>query len=269
MTNDRINYGYFVDFQSVKSMENVGYITKLSFVEAAGLRPLLTAGKHVYLDSLSEFFTNARIEGNSIVSSVKGSSISISEITFQENFNLNSSGLSNIMDVSDETKENAWNILAGNFSYVSGSFEKMVLKKEFQVLCDIMAKHIENKSGDFGQVTKTKYCFLAAIVTNTVVNWSSILYHKPEEMVTKRNSNWGFGLVLSRILDKFGLQLEKPTLIHAFRILDSRTLIKQRGEGQGRRKGKRIEDGDTIVVEKIESKCQKRKTSVNVGEKQN
>ena len=92
-----------VNFDSVFSLEMPSFIAMFRSLEASGLRRFLGRSSMLFEADVRTFFQNASMDGSSIVSSVKGSDILITETLFSTFFELPSEGLTSFSEIPIDT----------------------------------------------------------------------------------------------------------------------------------------------------------------------
>ncbi|KZV29855.1 hypothetical protein F511_06707 [Dorcoceras hygrometricum] len=88
-----------VDFDSVLAMDEPGMVSMFQALVASGLQGFLGCSAVVYEEALVEFFANGRVRDGSVVSSVNGVIIEISEELFAETFELPVDGLGDLSEM--------------------------------------------------------------------------------------------------------------------------------------------------------------------------
>ncbi|KZV40593.1 hypothetical protein F511_09350 [Dorcoceras hygrometricum] len=121
-----INNAIQIYFESVYGMADAGMVQMFKALESSGLRGFLGCSSTIYEAALVEFFQNASVRDDKVVSTVQGKSIFISE----------------------ELKT---------------SCRKREMKFEFRLLNDILAKTVTVKAGSFDAVTHKRFLMMSAI----------------------------------------------------------------------------------------------------------
>ncbi|KZV16177.1 hypothetical protein F511_36235 [Dorcoceras hygrometricum] len=112
----------------------------------------------IFETALIEFYENASVRDDKVVSTVRGKLVEISEEVFARTFQLPVEGL---IDISEQE-----------------------LKIEYRLLSDIVAKSITVKSGTFDAVTHERFLFMTAIFGGVSVNCGILLFKIFKDMVT-------------------------------------------------------------------------------------
>ncbi|KZV41726.1 HXXXD-type acyl-transferase family protein [Dorcoceras hygrometricum] len=82
-----------INFDSVLSLSDEGMVTMFKTLESTGLRGFLVSSSAIYEGDLDTFFSNALVREKTVISSVQGKFIKISEEQFAGVFELSSEGL--------------------------------------------------------------------------------------------------------------------------------------------------------------------------------
>ncbi|KZT76399.1 hypothetical protein F511_46576 [Dorcoceras hygrometricum] len=118
-------------------------------LESSGLRGFFGCSAAVYEKDLVTFFENGTVRGNTVVSTVKGVTVNISED--QRAFS--------------ESGEP-----------IKASCKNKEMKVEFRLLNDILAKAITAKAGSFDAVTQESFRLMAVIHYGIKINWSRFMF---------------------------------------------------------------------------------------------
>ncbi|KZV51517.1 hypothetical protein F511_36758 [Dorcoceras hygrometricum] len=146
-----------INFDSVLGIQdNDGMVNMFRALETTGLRGFLGCPSVFYEQELEQFFDTALIQDGD-VSAVSGKYVEISVRTMFSN-----SG-----------------------KPVQFSCKKRLLKYEFRLLNDILAKSITVKAGSFDAVNHERFLKMTAIHFWIKVNWSEIIFEVLKEMLDR------------------------------------------------------------------------------------
>ncbi|KZV42454.1 hypothetical protein F511_36189 [Dorcoceras hygrometricum] len=175
-----------VNFGSVLEIaDNEGMVTMFRALEASGLRGFLGCQSVLYEKELEQFFDTALVQDGDITGAVSGKFFSISESRFAEVFGLPTEGLVDVSEAPKNLINNAKSIFSKTGQPISTYGKKRLMKYEFRMLNDILAKSITVKAGSFDAVTNERFLMITAIHFGVKVNWSKILFGILKEMVDK------------------------------------------------------------------------------------
>ncbi|KZV34116.1 putative protein phosphatase 2C 24 [Dorcoceras hygrometricum] len=136
---------YLVDFESVLIIpDNEGMQNMFKALESSGLRGFLGCKSVLYEPELEHFFDTALIQGGDITG---------------------------VISVSDARK-----ILSKSGVPVVPHGKKKILKYEYRLLNDILAKSITVKAGSFDAVTTERFQMMTAIHFGLKVNWKDTVW---------------------------------------------------------------------------------------------
>ncbi|KZV49319.1 hypothetical protein F511_38899 [Dorcoceras hygrometricum] len=135
-----------VNFESVLSMDNAGMVKMFKSLEESGLRVFLGASGSVLEGALTEFFANATVITETIVSTVAKRKIVI------------------MKDVNSEMSPN----------------KKKDMKVEYRLLHDIVAKSLSVKAGSFDVATTEKFEMMVAISAGLKIQQILSLEHRAQ-----------------------------------------------------------------------------------------
>ncbi|KZV19637.1 hypothetical protein F511_17968 [Dorcoceras hygrometricum] len=100
MASSLISNSHHIDFDSVFDMDDAGLAQVFETFIATGLRNFLGCPAVFYVEALLEFFTNGSVgEDGMVVSTIRGTTIEISESLFATAFDLPTEGLTDLSDV--------------------------------------------------------------------------------------------------------------------------------------------------------------------------
>ncbi|KZV36976.1 elongation factor 1-delta-like [Dorcoceras hygrometricum] len=118
-------------------------------LEASGIRGFLGCSSTLYERELEQFFDKAIVQEGDITCAVSGKYVSISESRFAGVFGLPTEGLTDISAVPKDLVYNARIIFSQSGEPVSFYCKKRLLKYEYRLLNDILAKSLTVKAGSF------------------------------------------------------------------------------------------------------------------------
>ncbi|KZV27303.1 adoMet-dependent rRNA methyltransferase spb1 [Dorcoceras hygrometricum] len=134
---------------------------------------------------LERFFDTALIQDGVVTCAVSGKYVEISISRFVGVFNLPTYGLIDLSEVPNDLVLQARTLFSHSGKPVQFSCKKRLLKCEFCLLNDILAKSITVKAGSFDAVTHERFLMVTAIHFGVKVNWSEILFEVLKEMVDR------------------------------------------------------------------------------------
>ncbi|KZV55159.1 hypothetical protein F511_27508 [Dorcoceras hygrometricum] len=171
-----------VNFESVLAMDDPGMVSMFQALMASGLEGFLGCPAVIYEAALVDFFENASVRDGVVVSTVHGVTVEIYEQLFAETFELSLEGLSELSEIPKDLVFNTRSIVSLSVEPVSTSGKKKVMKIEFRLLCDILAKTISVKAGSFDALTMEKFLMLTAIIFEVKINWNWVLFNILKDM---------------------------------------------------------------------------------------
>ncbi|KZV35754.1 hypothetical protein F511_41132 [Dorcoceras hygrometricum] len=215
-----------IDFDSVLAMDEPGMVSMFQALVASGLQGFLGCTAVVYEEALVEFFANGRVRDGSVVSSVNGVIVEISEELFAETFELPVDGLGDLSEMPKDVIFDARSIVSLSGEPVSLSGRKNQMKFEFRLLCDIRAKAISVKAGSFNAITVEKFSLITAVVCRIRMNWAKFLFSILKNMVTPGSKQAkGFAIQISLLLATIPtLELGESSEFPASKILSKKTV---------------------------------------------
>ncbi|KZV24132.1 hypothetical protein F511_40976 [Dorcoceras hygrometricum] len=162
-----INFDYVLGIQ-----DNEGMLNMFKALEASGLRGFLGCPSVLYEQELEQFFDTAIVQDGDITCAVSGKYVEISEIRFAGVINLPTDGLTDLSEVPNPLVMQARTVFARLGKPVPYSCKKRLLKYEFRLLNDILAKSITIKAGSFEAVTHERFLMMTAIHFGVKISWS-------------------------------------------------------------------------------------------------
>ncbi|KZV19958.1 hypothetical protein F511_25704 [Dorcoceras hygrometricum] len=158
MASSYISNAMQINFDSgLGIQDNDGMVNMFRTLEATGLRGFLGCSSVLYEQELEQFFDTALIQDGVVTCAVSGKYVEISARTLFSHYG----------------------------KTVQFSCKKRLLKYEFRLLNDILAKSITVKAGSFDVVTHERFLMMTAIHFGIKVNWSKILFEVLKEMVDR------------------------------------------------------------------------------------
>ncbi|KZV38004.1 splicing factor 3B subunit 1-like [Dorcoceras hygrometricum] len=139
-------------------------------LESSGLRGFLGCSSGIYEADLVAFFHNALVRENSMVSTIQGKSVEITEEQFSGIFELPTEGLYDLSEVPKDLIFDARSIFSKSGEQVQTSCKKRKMKYEFRLLNDILAKNVTVKAGSFDVVTHERFLLMTAIHCGRKIN---------------------------------------------------------------------------------------------------
>ncbi|KZV15930.1 histone-lysine N-methyltransferase 2D-like [Dorcoceras hygrometricum] len=144
-----------VYFDSVFSMADEGMVQMFKDLESSGLRGFLGCSSAIYKAALVDFYHNASMRDNKVISSIQGKSVEISEDQFAGIFELPTEVLTDMNEVPKD----------------------LVFDARSAFLQDV-------KIGYFDAVTHERFLMIAAIPGRVKINWGRLLFNLLKDMMT-------------------------------------------------------------------------------------
>ncbi|KZV38158.1 NB-ARC domain containing protein [Dorcoceras hygrometricum] len=166
------------------------------------------------------------VQEGDITCAVSGKYVAISESRFRGVFGLPTEGLTDIYAVPKDLVYDARSIFSQSGEPVSFSCKKRLLKYEYRLLNDILAKSLIVKAGSFDAVTHERFLMMTAIHFGIKVNWSKILFEVLNEMVNKTiKRSKGFAVQICVLLKGDpAVTLGDETTFPQLKILSAKTV---------------------------------------------
>ncbi|KZV28557.1 hypothetical protein F511_33892 [Dorcoceras hygrometricum] len=175
-----------VNFESVLGIsDNDGMVNMFKALETTRLRGFLGCPSVLYEKELEQFFDIALVQDNDITCVISGKYVAISEDRFAGVFNLPTDGLIDLSEVPNHLVLQARSVFYKSEKPVQYSCKKRLLKYEFRLLNDILAKSITVKAGSFDVVTHERFLMMTDIHFGVKINWSKILFEVLKEMTDR------------------------------------------------------------------------------------
>ncbi|KZV42387.1 hypothetical protein F511_23845 [Dorcoceras hygrometricum] len=92
-----------VNFESLLAMVHARMVRVFKYLENTGLRGFLEGTTYVFESAVTEFFSNARVIARTVVSTVRGQKLVITEEIFSGTFKLPNEGMPNFANIQNET----------------------------------------------------------------------------------------------------------------------------------------------------------------------
>ncbi|KZV54963.1 hypothetical protein F511_32035 [Dorcoceras hygrometricum] len=174
MAASLINNTIQVYFDSVFSMADEGMVKIFMALESSGLRGFLGCSSAIYEIALVDFYHNASMRDNRVISSIQGK---------------------------------IWCLMLGVLSLQTVNnlrppARKREMEFEFRLLNYILAKTITVKAGSFDVVTHERFLMMAAIHGGVKINWGILLFNLLKDMVTPSSKQARGFAVLEVPVDK-------------------------------------------------------------------
>ncbi|KZV26662.1 hypothetical protein F511_25653 [Dorcoceras hygrometricum] len=195
-------------------------------LEDTGLRGFLEGTTLVFESAVTEFFSNARVIAGTIVSTVSGKKLVVTEEMFSRTFKLPTEGMQNLSGIPNETIAEMRTRFSATTVPFKSSGKKKDLLFEYRLLHDIVAKSLCAKAGSFDKVTCEKFELMVAISAGLSVNWSRILFQRLLGMVQNpRKQSHGYIVQISTLLELLlQADLGTSTKLHAKKVLTSKQI---------------------------------------------
>lgn len=149
-------------------------------------------GQGYSAEVITEFFANASVRNEIILSTVRGKKYNISQYNFADALDLPTSDIDLLTAVPNGNMEFWARQMTFSGALMIQHGDKKDLKMEFRWLANIVAKSILAKAGAYEKITLEKLQTMVLIASQIQVNWSDILFHILSEMVRGRNQSQGF-----------------------------------------------------------------------------
>ncbi|KZV39809.1 hypothetical protein F511_29937 [Dorcoceras hygrometricum] len=227
MESSLISNNHHIDFDSVFDMDDAGLAQVFETLIATGLRNFFGCPAVFYEAALTEFFTNGTVrEDEMVVSTIRGTTVEISESLFATAFDLPTECLTDLSDVPKNLVFDARSLFSESKEQESICCLKKESKIQYRLLHDILAKTLFVKAGSFDTVTRDRFLLMTAITFDVKVNWSNPLFGVLKAMVTPGSRQAkGFAIQIGVLLQNVqGLVLGESKGFPKSRILDAKTV---------------------------------------------
>ncbi|KZV34102.1 hypothetical protein F511_28353 [Dorcoceras hygrometricum] len=186
MASSYISNALQINFESVLEItDNAEMVSMFKALESTDLRGFLGCPSVLYERELEQFFDTAMVKDGDITCEVSGKVVVISEDRFAGVFGLPTEGLVNLSEVPKDLVYDARSIFSQSSKPISTYGKKRLMKYEYRLLNDILAKSVTVKAGSFDAVTHERFLMMTAIHFGIQVNWSKIFFDILKEMVDK------------------------------------------------------------------------------------
>ncbi|KZV17695.1 hypothetical protein F511_28093 [Dorcoceras hygrometricum] len=178
-------------------MDDPGMVSMFEALMASGLRGFLGCPAIVYEDALVDFFENASVRSEVVISTVGGLLVEISEKLFAETFELPIDGLGDLSEMPKDAIFDARSIV---------SLSGWILQRH----------HFE------------KFSLITAVVCGVKMNWAKFFFGVLKKMVSaKSNQAKGFAIQISLLLATFPtVELGESSEFPASKILSKKTVLR-------------------------------------------
>ncbi|KZV30417.1 hypothetical protein F511_13001 [Dorcoceras hygrometricum] len=164
MASSFITYALQINFDSVlEIIDNVEMVSMFKTLESTGLKGFLGCPSVLYERELEQFFDTAMVKDGDITCEVSGKFVVISEDRFAGVFGLPTEGLVNLSEVPKDLVYDARSIFSQSGEPISTYGKKHLMKYEYHLLNDILAKSVTVKAGSFDAVTHERFLMMTAI----------------------------------------------------------------------------------------------------------
>ncbi|KZV26441.1 hypothetical protein F511_36686 [Dorcoceras hygrometricum] len=144
-------------------------------MESSGLRGFMGYSSGIYEEDLVDFFHNVLVRENSVVSTIHGKSVQITEEQFSGIFELPTEGLSDLSEVPKDLIFDAKSIFSKSGEQDQTSYKNRKMKYEFRLLNNILAKYVTVKAESFDAVTHERFLLMTAIHCGLKINCSTYI----------------------------------------------------------------------------------------------
>ncbi|XP_047312456.1 calponin homology domain-containing protein DDB_G0272472-like [Impatiens glandulifera] len=159
-----------VDFEEIRQKGTSEAKEVIDRVANTGLEYFLDGPHVLYKEAVEEFFNTATISDDKITATVC-----------------------------------ACQILSATKEPIKVSGSKSTLKPEYIPICDIFARAILARGGNYSSLTRDKIRMLVGLIEGTKVNWAKAVFHNLMEMVKPdSNRSWGYTVPLGGRKKKAG-----------------------------------------------------------------
>ncbi|KZV30685.1 hypothetical protein F511_42610 [Dorcoceras hygrometricum] len=211
-----------VNLESVLSLPNGVMLKVFKALESTRLRVFFGCSTAIYEKDLQEFFANAKVERDAVVSTVGGKRMFISEKIFTVVFRLPTEGLVVISESPERMVTHMQIEFSDSGVPVERSCKKKAMKIEYRLLNDIIAKALTAKVGSFDVVTQERFDMMVAIMDGVELNWRNILFGILKVKVnTSTKQASGFTVQISLLIEGVQeIQLGKSKALPSLKIFN-------------------------------------------------
>ncbi|KZV30926.1 hypothetical protein F511_28876 [Dorcoceras hygrometricum] len=216
-----------VNFESVIGMEHAGMVGMFKSLEDTGFHEFLEGTTYIFESAVTEFLSNARVIAGTVVSTVRGQKLVVTEEIFSGTFKLPTEGMPNFANIPNETIAEMRTKFSATKVPFKISGKKRELFFEYRLLHDIVAKSLCAKAGSFDSVTCENFKFMVAISAGISVNWGRILFHRLLRMVQNpRKQSQGYTVQISMLMELLvKADLGASTKLHAKKVLTNKQKV--------------------------------------------
>ncbi|KZV14431.1 hypothetical protein F511_43145 [Dorcoceras hygrometricum] len=132
-------------------------------LESTGLRGFLGCPSVLYEKELEQFFDTALVKNGEILCVIHRKVVAITEDRFSGVFELPTEGLIDLSEVPQNLVFDARSVFSKSGEPVQFSCKKRLMKYQFRLLNDILAKSVTVKAGSFDVVTQERFLMMTAI----------------------------------------------------------------------------------------------------------
>ncbi|KZV54247.1 hypothetical protein F511_19272 [Dorcoceras hygrometricum] len=146
-----------VNFEAILNFPNQGMVNMFKALESLGLRGFLGCSTADYEENIQEFFANDKLERNTVIRTVRGSSVVILEEIFAGSFQLSNEGLVVMSEFPERLIAQMRMEFSESLVPVHNYCMKKYIKVEYRLLHDIIAKALTAKVGPADPVTQIRF----------------------------------------------------------------------------------------------------------------
>ncbi|KZV50350.1 dystroglycan-like [Dorcoceras hygrometricum] len=213
-----------INFDSVLSLSNEGMVSMFKTLESSGICGFLGCSAIIYEKYLVNFFENAIVRGNSVISLVQGVFVEFSEEQFAGVFEQPTEGLTSMNELPTDLITEVRRAFSASGEMIKTSCKKKEMKIEFRLMNDILAKTVTAKAGSFDAVTHRTFLLMAAIHGGIKINWSRFLFDILKEMKEKMTRRQIRRRNMRRLLTEDTIQLNKVLKLTETSVSDEESL---------------------------------------------
>ncbi|KZV25559.1 hypothetical protein F511_21632, partial [Dorcoceras hygrometricum] len=151
--------------------DNAEIVSMFKTLESTGLRGFLGCPSVLYKRELEQFFDTAMVKDGDITCEISGKVVVISEDRFAGVFRWPTEGLVNLSEVPKDLVYDARSIFSQSGEPISTYGKKRLMKYEYRLLNDILAKSVTVKAGSFDAVTHERFLMMTAIHFGIQLRW--------------------------------------------------------------------------------------------------
>ncbi|KZV27750.1 hypothetical protein F511_40607 [Dorcoceras hygrometricum] len=164
MESSFTNNALQINFDSVLGItDNAEMVSMFKNLESTGLRGFLGCPSVLYERELEQFFDTSMVKDGDITCEISGKVVAISEDLFAGVFGLPTAGLVDLSKVPKDLVYDARSIFSQSGEPISTYGKKRLMKYEYRLLNDILAKSVTVTAGSFDDVTHERFLMMTAI----------------------------------------------------------------------------------------------------------